>query len=551
MDASTLPQESQESMPLQDRTNTFQSVDNALVHPFDASGMLPLNTSFLNTMQFDIMNGLMDPMDPRTFMPSSSESSSLDEDFPCTILPSSGDFSCLDEDFPALDDMHSTQGDFGWAFNIRSPVEASSDHDAQQTDTMGLSEDLTGVEDDDDDDGHNAAGIVIDTSHWDRAFPAIDEDEEGTTWAQRNSERPVVPVQSRRGNASKETRKLMALQAHARHKALIVATEGAKHEIDTILQRVANEHGKKIDVIKQLAFSQTRHRYQRAVSLQDAKVSWKMKQEKDKLLPGERPKTLAEIQALVKDDIEMENWSKETQEKMIQRVREIRAIKAQGARVSNHAAAMDYRKTIDRVEQELSNLVPRTGAMAIALFTRAHVDDTFAPDIFASSGAEGFVREILRMDPLDLVRKFEQWACSRALTLEDRETMPNLRKDITSRILASLRFITKKPTASMSYSRYQTDIIERHGVELTGWPARLLPLKPPLDIRVLADLKLLRNALVEGSCRWIHLSRPDVQDRINKHQRRAESSDIQTKKRKVRSDKGKKRGPNKRNKTSE
>ncbi|KAK0229190.1 hypothetical protein EDD85DRAFT_957588 [Armillaria nabsnona] len=516
MDASTLPQESQESMPLQDRTNTFQSVDNALVHPFDASGMLPLNTSFLNTMQFDIMNGLMDPMDPRTFMPSSSESSSLDEDFPCTILPSSGDFSCLDEDFPALDDMHSTQGDFGWAFNIRSPVEASSDHDAQQTDTMGLSEDLTGVEDDDDDDGHNAAGIVIDTSHWDRAFPAIDEDEEGTT-----------------GNASKETRKLMALQAHARHKALIVATEGAKHEIDTILQRVANEHGKKIDVIKQLAFSQTRHRYQRAVSLQDAKVSWKMKQEKDKLLPEERPKTLAEIQALVKDDIEMENWSKETQEKMIQRVREIRAIKAQGARVSNHAAAMDYRKTIDRVEQELSNLAPRTGAMAIALFTRAHVDDTFAPDIFASSGAEGF------------------WACSRALTLEDRETMPNLRKDITSRILASLRFITKKPTASMSYSRYQTDIIERHGVELTGWPARLLPLKPPSDIRVLADLKLLRNALVEGSCRWIHLSRPDVQDRINEHQRRAESSDIQTKKRKVRSDKGKKRGPNKRNKTSE
>ncbi len=37
-------------MALQDRTNTFQSVDNALVHPFDASGMLPLDTSFLNTM---------------------------------------------------------------------------------------------------------------------------------------------------------------------------------------------------------------------------------------------------------------------------------------------------------------------------------------------------------------------------------------------------------------------------------------------------------------------------------------------------------------------
>ncbi len=227
------------------------------------------------------MNGPMDPIDPHTFMPSSSESSSLDEDFPCTILPSSGDFSSINEDFPALDDMHSTQGDFSWAFNIHSPVEASSDHDAHQTDAMGLNEDLTGVEDDDDDNSRDGAGIAINMSHWDRAFPAIDKDEEGTTWVQQNSECPVVPAQSQRGNASKETHKLMALQVHARHKALIVATEGTKHEINTILQRVANEHGKRIDVIKQLAFSQMRHHYQRAVSLQDAKVSWKMKQEKD------------------------------------------------------------------------------------------------------------------------------------------------------------------------------------------------------------------------------------------------------------------------------
>ncbi|PBK79803.1 hypothetical protein ARMGADRAFT_1092774 [Armillaria gallica] len=86
-----------------------------------------------------------------------------------------------------------------------------------------------------------------------------------------------------------------------------MATEDTKHEINTILQHVANKHEKKIDVIKQLAFNQTRHHYQCAISLQDAKVSWKMKQEKDR----ERPKTLAKIQALVKDAIEMENWSKE------------------------------------------------------------------------------------------------------------------------------------------------------------------------------------------------------------------------------------------------
>lgn len=102
----------------------------------------------------------------------------------------------------------------------------------------------------------------------------------------------------------------------------------------------------------------------------------------------------------------------------------------------------------------------------------------------------------------------------------------------------------------MSYARYQTDIVEKYSVELIGWPARLLPLKTPSEIRVLADLKLLRNALIEGSCRWVHLSRPDIQNRIDEHQRRAESGEVPAKKRKERSDKGKKCGANKRSKTS-
>ncbi|SJL17581.1 uncharacterized protein ARMOST_21133 [Armillaria ostoyae] len=335
-----------------------------------------------------------------------------------------------------------------------------------------MDETIPDVSEDEDEDEHcTGVTVAIDTSHWQHA--SLNTEGMGTIWAQRNLDHPVLPAQTRRGNASKETRKLQAMQVEERWRDLVCATNDAKREIEAILQRVADQHSKKIDVIKQMAFEQTRHCYQHDVSLHDAKISWKMKLEKDKLLPGQTPKTLAEIQTLVKEDTEMANWSKETQEQMMQRVCEIHAIKAQGARVSNHAASMDYRKTVDCIEQELSNLAPRTGAMSIALFTQAHVDDTYVPDIFASSGAEHFVWDVLRMDPLDLVRKFEQWACSQALTLEERDMASNLRKDITSRILAGLRFITKKPSASMSYSRYQTDIIEKYSVEIIGWPVRL------------------------------------------------------------------------------
>lgn len=71
----------------------------------------------------------------------------------------------------------------------------------------------------------------------------------------------------------------------------------------------------------------------------------------------------------------------------------------------------------------------------------------------------------------------------------------------------------------MSYARYQTNIIKKYSVELIGWLAQLLPLKTPSEIWVLADLKLLRNALIKGSCRWVHLSGLDIQNWINKHQR--------------------------------
>ncbi|PBK96122.1 hypothetical protein ARMGADRAFT_924832, partial [Armillaria gallica] len=95
-------------------------------------------------------------------------------------------------------------------------------------------------------------------------------------------------------------------------------------------------------------------------------------------------------------------------------------------------------------------------------------------------------------------------------------------------------------SASMSYSQYQTDIIEKYSVEIIGWPVRIAPMQSPSEIQTLADLKLLCNALVEGSCQW-----PEVQQHINKDHQCRESGEAAGQKRKTQSDKGKKCGPNK------
>lgn len=51
---------------------------------------------------------------------------------------------------------------------------------------------------------------------------------------------------------------------------------------------------------------------------------------------------------------------------------------------------------------------------AIAFFTRTHIHDTAIPSWVDSDDAVAFVSEVLDLDPMDFLTKFEQWACARS-----------------------------------------------------------------------------------------------------------------------------------------
>ena len=51
----------------------------------------------------------------------------------------------------------------------------------------------------------------------------------------------------------------------------------------------------------------------------------------------------------------------------------------------------------------------------IAIFSKGHVQDKTIPYILESASASDFIRESLKIDPMDLVVRFEQWCCSREL----------------------------------------------------------------------------------------------------------------------------------------
>ena len=62
---------------------------------------------------------------------------------------------------------------------------------------------------------------------------------------------------------------------------------------------------------------------------------------------------------------------------------------------------------------KLLNFSEHVGGYAFAFFMRGHVHNTGIPGFFALNKAILFFQEVLRLDPLDVATKFEQWACAR------------------------------------------------------------------------------------------------------------------------------------------
>ena len=62
---------------------------------------------------------------------------------------------------------------------------------------------------------------------------------------------------------------------------------------------------------------------------------------------------------------------------------------------------------------QIRNLSECTSMCALVFFTRTHIHDSTVPSWADSDDAIAFVSEVLKLDPMDLLAKFEQWACSR------------------------------------------------------------------------------------------------------------------------------------------
>ncbi len=62
----------------------------------------------------------------------------------------------------------------------------------------------------------------------------------------------------------------------------------------------------------------------------------------------------------------------------------------------------------------------------------------------------------------------------------------------------------------MHYEKYKTHIVQAYGVELCGWPEGI-PFMTPSNIKGIAQLRTLCDALDSSKCHWHELTAGEIQ----------------------------------------
>jgi hypothetical protein len=101
--------------------------------------------------------------------------------------------------------------------------------------------------------------------------------------------------------------------------------------------------------------------------------------------------------------------------------------------------------------------------------------------------------------------------------------------------------ITDKANVTMHYADYEEKVVQRYGVELIGWTYEKL-VNPSELSTSLPGLRQLLEAINTGSCKFIKLTKAQLKQRRDEHQKAIEDGSLPAPKtRKPRKDGGTKR----------
>ncbi|KAG6848546.1 hypothetical protein H0H93_016023 [Arthromyces matolae] len=369
-----------------------------------------------------------------------------------------------------------------------------------------------------------------------------------TTWSSRN---PTLPTQLPRQRTTCTTSGPAAATQAARRQSkkekeerLNTAIEVLVQTCEETIEQLSQDFDLDTTKVRSMVTHATTLKKSRKPNLHNAKLFHKRKELESE---GASPKRLPELRRLVEEDesLKTENLSRAQQKELCNALMDERALKSTGTRATMRAATLDASLNTSHITNEMHNMFLRTGVRSMIFFARSHTDDRFISTFYGvDEVTERFFPDILKLDAGNVTRKFELYTCAEEKTAMKTESLESMRVEISRLILDGLCAITGIKNIKMKYREYDSQIVAEHHIQIVGWPS-LVPFRPPSKISIKDDARTLRNALVDGVCRWETLTR----DQREAHKERMK--DIRAArasagtKRKERSDKGKQQGPSK------
>ncbi|KAJ6474315.1 hypothetical protein C8R45DRAFT_1103288 [Mycena sanguinolenta] len=363
-----------------------------------------------------------------------------------------------------------------------------------------------------------------------------------TTWAKRNPGKHILRSKSRAkrviGPEQHRTLHDRAKTKKDRMAALNQDIALLNQSRSEMVQELSTKHKFKTKLVKERLLASTTFKSQRKPSLFRAKIHHLSKVLNEGLAVSERL-SLHDVRKRVKTHPLFRNMSSDFKAQLLNDLMEHRSIKKTGTRATNKAVAQDASYVVKRLNSEIQGLHDRCGMYGFAILSKGHVQDKTIPWILQSASSADFIREVLKIDPMDLIAKFEQWCFTGV------DTLVSMRKEVTGTIKAGLVIACKRKKCAMNYERYIKAVVLGYGVMIVGWPKQI-DFTSPTNISSVDDMRKLRDTWKDGTARWKMLSKSEKEKWRKDYEEKVESGEIVEVERQRRSDKGIIRGQNSR-----
>ncbi|KAI5999209.1 hypothetical protein EDD15DRAFT_2193883 [Pisolithus albus] len=352
-----------------------------------------------------------------------------------------------------------------------------------------------------------------------------------STWATRNPGLPVMQPRQPLSAQEKEhrsayaaSRKISAAQRQDRDMLLNDAIHSLADEVESKVQAIAATHCITDEKVKKLLGGHKYYRNSRGTQLANAIIHDKAHEVNEAGRVRGEKLTLQQIRDLAKADPKYQDMTQDEKDELLRALTEYRALKNTSVRATNSAAARDAQSTLEHVFKILDGLALRTGIY---------------PFWYGTDNVMDFWEDVMDLEPDEIVRKLEQWACVHGKNMEERNSVEGMQRMCACILNSGLRVVAKKKIR-INFVNFEVAIKEKHGIDLLGWPEGV-PFQSPHAIMNAEHLRSLRDALKAGTCRWAYMSRQqrlEYQDRLKE---RRTAGEVVGKARKKRSDVGKKR----------